>query len=694
MASYRITLTTTSWTVSQSYIWYDKSTAKFYSDSTLETEVSSVPPATRSGFVFKGWFNTTTGTTQYIDANGNILDALRTRCASMTSNIAIYAQGKQPFKITISLNSGSGTNSFWYDSVNGRYFSTSTMETEISAIVPPTRERYALSSIRKANNDTADIVVNADGTIAADYAPTAAATIYCRWTQIVFKVTVNKASGTGGTSEFYVRNGANGKETYSDAAGVTPLSSIVPCTQPGCTLNGFFSASSGGVQCLSPSGSFETGWDSLEINADGYVYCQWTKLFSRVTINRQSGTSGLSEFFVRLGSSPRELYTDQALTQPLTEPIPRPYREGYVLKGLFTESTDGDGWKIIDADGYLTERWDDFGTSSDTNLYAQWGAMTPVYLSKGQGSGGTDHFLYNPYNGRFYIGTDEVTAIVPPTREGYVFYGYYDANSEDSERVRYVDGNGRILQDLVSSNPTSEITIYASYGETIGLMDYFGAEGNILMLSQAESGESRNEVETLGSTGTGNSFRAGHYDITASDSSKGAFWKSDAVINPKCTYKVKASGSVSFVLGHAWNTASGKYFLTSVEYKTAADGEPILVLTGTANEGADAINLWTVTFNVSPDHIAQDPLNAISGGGELLECSLKASAEPVVPYENGVPCASDIVGGKIVVSAVTAAYLGELKPVARSPFVECTGVNKSITDVDSMTYSIQATRSL
>ena len=146
--------------------------------------------------------------------------------------------------------------------------------------------------------------------------------------------------------------------------------------------------------------------------------------------------------------------------------------------------------------------------------------------------------------------------------------------------------------------------------------------------------------------------------------------------------------------------------LVAFEYRTGADKIPTLTLFGAANEGftrnlsgtitpklTDAINKWTVTLDVSPDHVAQDVFSAIDGGGELVSCTMRGECQPVVPIELGMPCASDVVQGKLKVSAQTAAYGGENAPTARAPFL-AVQVNESNSDIDFTSYNIRAERSL
>jgi len=212
-----------------------------------------------------------------------------------------------------------------------------------------------------------------------------------------------------------------------------------------------------------------------------------------------------------------------------------------------------------------------------------------------------------------------------------------------------------------------------SFGQ---ITDYFGVTSHAtnaarLMLVAADSGKERRVTNLW----------------------NGAYHQGEKIVHPVCTFRIKAAGSVTFTLGKAWNNANGKYMLTDVEYRTGSDMEPVLVLKGCANEGADAINQYAVTFNVSPDHVAQDPYSAVVFSGDLTECNTTATCDPVVPYENNQPCASDVVHGKIRVTATAAAYDGEAEPYASGTFLTA-NVPKAERDVDFTTYAFMAERSL
>lgn len=143
----------------------------------------------------------------------------------------------------------------------------------------------------------------------------------------------------------------------------------------------------------------------------------------------------------------------------------------------------------------------------------------------------------------------------------------------------------------------------------------------------------------------------------------GGFENGGTIISPTCTYTVAKDITLEATLGKSWAAVSSGgimtksgYFLTSVVIDTKVAEFPTVTLVAEANEGADAINLWDISIPIKARAKAQNLLGAYTGGGNLNSFMLTAKAEPVVPYENNMPCASDIVHGMMI------ANVGLLSP--------------------------------
>ena len=174
--------------------------------------------------------------------------------------------------------------------------------------------------------------------------------------------------------------------------------------------------------------------------------------------------------------------------------------------------------------------------------------------------------------------------------------------------------------------------------------------------------------------------------------------------NPSVTYAVVGDCTVETQLGKAFPavyagtgssrrmTVSG-YMIVEVRVETATGSFPRVTVTAVANEGADAINLFAVSIPVIARARAQLLLGALTGGGNLSRCDAAATCSPVVVAENGMPCASDVVAGRYVVSAETFAPNREAAPVAANGFTS-TGEPKSNGDRDYPAWSVAAEKEI
>ena len=732
-----------------------ESSDRLYLDDLCTSPASSVTRPSRSAYAFDGYYNgTSTLGSKYVNSDGTFTEAMTG--LALTDDKTIYARWIAAFKITVSPNSGTGgTASFYYDSLSSKFYDGPDLLNAITAIVPHVRSQYAFIGCMETNSDTGILRVNPDGTISEEWVPTANDTIYARWAQVSYKVTVAKKSGTGGTDFFFAKIGATAERFFSDDLCTDAISSVELPTRAGYVIKGIYNSESGATQYIGRDGHFTEAFLALSITSNISISAQWISVH-KITLDKSSGTGGTDAlYYDTLDDS---FFLDPGLTVPASS-AEIPVRECYRFRGFYNSRSGTT--QYVDGSGRFTDALLDLSITSAKTFYAQWEFVSyKLTLNDNGGDGGSGSIYFDGVNNAFFADdmlTEPVTVVRMPVRPGYDFSGYY-STSATSGGSRYIDETGRIV---VATALTASATVYARWlpltytltfdyngghgsvqsksvtmGAAIGtlptatyefgifdgwyvddtkltstllwnipedtvavakwryyfgnLTDFFNLEtaNGPLMLVGSNDGAQRTVVETS---------HTGALAITTNDSSIGAFNRGGILRNPVCTYRIRKSGNVSIQLGKAWSgsgsTVSG-YMLVQAEYATASDEEPILVVRGVANEGAEAINKWTVKLAVNPDHIAQDPQSAVSGGGELTECKTLITCDPVVPMENGMPCASDIVHGKVVVTATTNAYFGESAPTARSPFIETNGVPDGESDVDFTTYAFQAERSL
>jgi uncharacterized repeat protein (TIGR02543 family) len=92
------------------------------------------------------------------------------------------------------------------------------------------------------------------------YYPTAATTVYARFSAKKYTVTLSKQSGTGGTSSVTA--------TYGQA-----MPSATMPTRTGYTFNGYFDATAAGTQYYKADGTSARTWNKT---ANTTLYAQWT----------------------------------------------------------------------------------------------------------------------------------------------------------------------------------------------------------------------------------------------------------------------------------------------------------------------------------------------------------------------------------------------------------------------------------
>jgi hypothetical protein len=372
-----------------------------------------------------------------------------------------------------------------------------------------------------------------------------------------------------------------------------------------------------------------------------------------------------------------------------------PTRANYILAGFFT-STSG-GTQMISASGSL---WNGYDPGGDVTIYARWNNYATITLNKGEyGTGGTSAFYYKLVGGGFYSNTaltTAITSITPPTGGGT--FGGYKLNG-----TLMIDRGGAFTPALLSHTFSANATLLASW--IGGCIDWFGLSSSALVPIASTTGDTRHRV----AVSHGGKYESGVNEV-------GKVWR-----NPSVTYVVKANTTVAVQLGKAWKprNAAGQevavgastiavsgFMITTVEIVTEVGKFPTVTVSAVANEGANAVNNFTVNankFNVSVPVVArskaQNLLNAINGGGHLQSCRLVAACDPVVCEENLMPCASDIVNGRYELSAETLAPNGEAAPTMTA----ASGTNGGFAliddpqqgrDCDFVRYTIQARREM
>lgn len=722
----------------------------FYDDLCKGEAATTVARPRRSGYAFAGYHNgTTTPGTQYIDAEGNFTDALT--ALALSADKKVYARWVAPYKVTVSANDGTGgTAAFYYDSVNGLFYATTDLEQPpITSITPHTRATYRLLGAYATNATTGAQHVAPDGTIAPDFAPTKATTIYAQWLLVSYKLTLAKNSGTGGTDALYCSNGADAPAGwYLDDLCKTAATGVVPPTRSGYAAKGAFtSALSSGTLKINRDGSFTEEFASSAITAAKTYTWQWNAA-RKITLDREGGTGGTDALWY---SALDDAYFGAAeLDQQISAIVP-PLYECYRFNGYFSAAANGT--QYITPSGQFTDALTALAPTKAMTFHAQWTRVSwKLTLDDNGGTGGAGA-IYNDGANADYFADEmlaaKVTSVAVPTKRGHTALGYFASTSGGS---KYVNADGSIAAAVgISANVTAyarytpnQYTLrfaegptaqkQVTYGSAIGTLpaptkdgfafagwfvgavkvepatiwdfdadktaeaawlphvsdyfgnveDYFNIGNDSLVPIQSDSGDNRQRVCVC---------HSGKYEPEVNQTS--GVWRNPtvtyAVIHP-CTLNVSLGKAFAAVGSGANMTRSG-YMIAEVSVQTSVGNFPTVTVTGVANEGADAINLFPVSVPIAARSKAQNLMGAISGGGKLNSCTLVASCEPVVIAEHLMPCASDAVNGKVTVNAQTVATAGESAPTAANGFSSL-GEPKQTSERYYATWQITAEKEL
>lgn len=228
-------------------------------------------------------------------------------------------------------------------------------------------------------------------------------------------------AGTGnfayGHSINYITNGgtiaANAPKTF--VSGDLPITLPVP-TRAGYEFGGWFLSSdfSGAAQTTIPAGT----------DSNVYVYAKWIKTYN-ITYHLGGG--------INSEDNPTEF---NERTLPLT--LKTPTRDGFTFGGWYQNPTcSGNQVTTIDA-----------GTEKNVSLWAKWNAIE--YSVSYVLNGGTN----SDQNVAKYSILDTPVKLYNPTRDGYLFEGWFASSDFSGERMTYL-----------SKDNLGDITLYAKWSQ-------------------------------------------------------------------------------------------------------------------------------------------------------------------------------------------------------------------------------------
>ena len=220
-------------------VTFDKQGGTSGSNSVTATYSKAMPSITiptRTGYTFNGYYTGTNGSgTKYYNANGT-----SARTWNIANNTTLYAHWTaKSYTVTLYKQNGSGGTS----SVTARYGNT------MPSITVPTRTGYIFAGYYSGTNGSGTKYYNANGTSARTWNIANNTTLYAHWTAKSYTVTLNKQSGSGGTSSVTA--------TYGNA-----MPSITVPTRTGYTFAGYYSGTNGsGTKYYNANGTSARTWN-------------------------------------------------------------------------------------------------------------------------------------------------------------------------------------------------------------------------------------------------------------------------------------------------------------------------------------------------------------------------------------------------------------------------------------------------
>ena len=423
---------------------------------------------TRTGYTFAGWYDSASGGSKVIDANGTSVNTVTGITDASghyikADNVTFFAHWTaNPYTVTLNKNGGEGANG----SVTMTYDSA-----VFTKPATPVKSNYAFAGWTVTQDGT-DYVIDASGNAVkgSTYFDTNGnwiyandLTLYAKWSGNTYTLTLDAQSGSGSPSSIKEIYGTG----YTDASG-TAITSVTVPTRTRYTFGGFYTAvNGGGTQVIGADGTIIT--NSTAFTAGATLYAKWTGLSYTITLNDYGGSGGSGSIYERYGDGFYKTNTDGTLSNKITtadNAVAVPTFAGYTFGGYYTYPK-GDGIQYIDANGYLTANASATNFSAADTLYAKWTAnvytvtLDPgaVYTSAGTG------VIYEKYGVGWYSDaacTNKITSITIPAREGYTFVSYCtaDAYKGRSNAYSYVDSDGTL--DLYADF-VSDITLHAAW---------------------------------------------------------------------------------------------------------------------------------------------------------------------------------------------------------------------------------------
>ena len=279
-------------------------TSSYHPDSANYDSSITLADPFREGYSFKGWTgsNIDISTARYGSKNNQ--SGADTKWTEPSTPVRQGYMWSGRFYITyflnltpiqdedITLNANWTANQYTVTldrqgGVNGSSTKTVTYDSAMPSITVPTKTGYTFQGYYTGTNGGGTKYYNSNGTSARNYDIANSTTLYAYWTPKIYTITLNKQSGSGGTSTIYLKYNTG---WYSNSAGTSSISVITKPTRTGYIFQGYYTSTSGGdSQIINSKGNFVSGRLTYT-TANDTLYADWTPISYSINFDRGNGS--------------------------------------------------------------------------------------------------------------------------------------------------------------------------------------------------------------------------------------------------------------------------------------------------------------------------------------------------------------------------------------------------------------------
>ena len=513
------------------------------------------------GYDFIGWSSGTNAST-----NIGTTKSVTVNPTAATTYYAWYREKRYDIKVLAATPSGSGSSPS-----PSSFTATGQITGRTISITANTGYDFSGWTIYSGSGTFAD----ASATSTTFY-PTSESQLRPNFTAKTITVTLDGNEGTGGSAT--VKYNANS------------LTSITHASRAGYSLNGYYTEASGGSKVINADGSLNnvSGWVSggyWNKATNGTLYAQWTESAVYYTLNFTYGTSSTGYVTVTAKNSSTEVaisYGASLLsgTGVTVTAVPEAHYKfvGWYSNAACTSSVS-------------TDNPYSFSISANTSLYAKVERMTTtITFNKNGGSGSTPATLTATH------GSNSLSSgYVAPTRSGYTFNGWYDAESGGNKvfgtngvitsSSGYADGSGNWTYT------ESTLTVYAQWTEKKSTITVTTATSSQGTLKFGSTDKSWGTTASLGVATTQEitATAAAGFTFVRWDLS-GAAASASTLTNATITLKANGSGSAGTATAVFEEDLSSTFYISGASSARSpftgwgASGTPMFKKTGHSTE--------------------------------------------------------------------------------------------------------------